>query len=522
MSSISEKTERISALEFLKRIEDNPSWAKSLEHPVVVYQYVDLSDSNITHLSRWLRFSGKDDYGESANFCRCTQLENAEGTYDGSVDFSQSSIKHIGRLKVLGVDRSATSAYFYKCKELKKLSGTFYGPVAACESSIEEIENLKITKQNRKGEKLDLSCTLAAQIDDKSCQSLMPEQIVWDEHIDDIYKEAINQALEDFQAKKLHQEALEKTSGFQASLKSEVIEESKKTIVKTIAEAIGADDILVKKNVALTSPKRRALLKVSTLLTALVALFLYKTTDELTKQVLIDPTVAAIRKTPELIINWSDPGQKMKNETIWPHEFTPALERYAQSPKTQEDKLALARDTILIMGLDPQVLVVDSHYSVNIPRPTEIANNVAPINISHFEKNNETQLSIDQPLSADGAQIAKSALQSLSAFEELMPDFKNSEIEIIGPSFAMPTTELPTINPSKPLKAIQPKEPEEPAEDPNKNQTPKSPSRNITFGPKDPKVLEESKKLKDLESSEGAKNTKRRTRMTLPIAIGID
>jgi hypothetical protein len=427
MSKASERLERISAEEFKKRSQENPSWAKDLDRPIVVYEYVDMKNSNIEYLSRWLRFSGKDQYGESASFINCQNLNNAEGTYDGSVDFSKSGISKIGRLKVLGVDKQSWSAYFYKCNKLTKLSGEYLGPVAAADSSIKSIKNLRISKHNRDGEKIDLSCTMCSKIDEFSSQYLDGNQIVWDQHIDDDYIKKFSKSLND------HKNPIKKPIEKETSKEDySVVEGSKRTIVKTIAQAIGADDILVKQNVPLTSPKRRGLLKVSTVLTALIALFLYKTTDELTKQVLIDPTVAAIRNTPELIVNWIDPKENISSETIWPNEFSPALERYAKSSKTEEDKIALARDTILVMGLKPEVLIIKSETSLS--RTLEFNNAPTPISIiqSHSLGGTVALEATRELKTQEERDLATSAYQCLSAFEEMGNTFKKSEVEVKG------------------------------------------------------------------------------------------
>jgi hypothetical protein len=431
MSSISEKTERITAKEFLQRVEENPAWAKGLEHPVIVNEHVNLSDSKITHLSRWLRFSGKDDHGESANFCRCEQLVNAEGTYDGSVDFSLSGIKQIGRLKVLGVDRSSISAYFYKCKDLKTLSGSYYGPVVACESALEKIENFKVSKSNRKGEKLDLSCTTVNEIDQLSASSLKISEITWDEHIDDKYKESITNYIKKYS---------KQNENIEDRRDQNIVDGAKGTILRTIAQAIGADDILAQKNLPITNPKRRWFLQKSTIITALIALFLYKTSEELTKQVLIDPTVNAIKRTPELIINWSDPKEKTQNKTVWSHEFSPTLERFIKSNKTQEDKIILARDTMLLMGLKPELLMANNPLERGPIRQIEINNAATPVNISNG-KLDVTPVKT-QAQSQKKTAIAREALQALESFEELMPDIADTHIQVSVPNFSEPTPVL--------------------------------------------------------------------------------
>lgn len=535
MSKASERSERITALEFIKRTEENPKWAKDLDHPVIVYQYVDMSDSNIEYLSRWLRFSGKDEYGESASFIRCHNLQNAEGTYDGSVDFSLSGVSKIGRLKVLGIDKYCWSAYFHKCSKLTKLSGEYYGPVAATEANIKEIKNLRISKQNRDKQKLDLSCTECSKIDEYSSEHIEATQILWDEHIDDKYIKKLNQSLENhknpqIREQKKKQEILNKyleslkppTSISKPSPSSNsddsIIKESKITFVKTIAEAIGADDLLVQKQVPLVSKKRRLLLKVSSVLTALIALFLYKTTDELTKQVIIDPTVKAIRSTPELVVNWIDTKDEVSSQTIWPNEFSPALERYAKSAKTEEDKLALAKETILVMGLKPESLLINSEESIS--RSLEINNLPTPISI-------ELTHSLGETLSAEAAsylksqknaEIASSAYQCLSAFEDMSENFKRSKVIITGKENSYERNKATTLTKT-----------EDQDQDQDQNQHQKQgeiTEPSVTAAPKSqiPNAHAPTPTPKLINNNDEKKSTKRinQKSMLVPVAIGIN
>jgi hypothetical protein len=365
MGESSRKQEYIDSLEFKKRVDFDPQWAKNLDYPVLVKGYVNMKGSKIKSLSKWLRFMGSNEDGECANFSNCKSLKTAEGTFNGAVDFSHSNIERIRRLKVLGVDRWSWSAYFHKCPKLNTLSGEFYGPVAAAESGIECIQNLKIDKKNQQGEKLDLSCNPVSKVGPNI--SLIPKEIVWDEHLDDDAKNFVTEALQltPMTNSPTDQGSILKDPTF--------VTESKKVVVKTIAEAIGADDLLVQQRQPITSPKRQRFLRISTLLAAVACLFLYKTGEELTKQMVIDPTVAAIKNTTSLILDGGKGKNKEisegkistttlntieKGDQIWPNEFTPALQRYARSQKTEEDKMVLARDTILVMGLKPESLVL--------------------------------------------------------------------------------------------------------------------------------------------------------------------
>lgn len=77
----------LTAKEFKEIIKNDPSWAKSLQEPVEIRTYINLDNSNITHLSPFLRFTGRDKDGNVASFKGCSKLQVAEGTFDGFVDF---------------------------------------------------------------------------------------------------------------------------------------------------------------------------------------------------------------------------------------------------------------------------------------------------------------------------------------------------------------------------------------------------------------------------------------------------
>jgi len=404
MSQPAKDSERISAEEFKRRTEENPSWAKNLTHPVVVYEYVSMINSRIKNLSRWLRFSGKNESGESANFCGSKDLENAEGTFDGSVDFSLSGVKKIGRLKVLGrylpmmgrESNECYSAYFYRCLNLRVLRGEYAYPVAAAESNISSLENLKIRQTNAKY-KIDLSCNPVKKVGENV--DIDPEQIMWDEHTDDEARRIVERELS--KRLKKAQEVPEATivsasANPIATKEPTLLEESKRVVVRTIAEAIGADDILVKEEVPLSSPKRKGLFKLSTIILACVGLFIYKTSDELVKQTLIDPVVQALRGGPPPISLYipneygyavgegrnsshgplsetqEGPPSLLSEKTnikteqgIWTNEITQDLERFARSEMSYEDKITLAKATLIALDLDPNMLCIEISHSDN-------------------------------------------------------------------------------------------------------------------------------------------------------------
>jgi (2Fe-2S) ferredoxin len=364
-----------------------------------------MMNSKIKYLSRWLRFSGKNMMGESASFSGALDLENAEGTFDGSVDFSESGVNTIGRLKVLGKyefisnerQDDSFSAYFFRCMNLTKLCGEYAYPVAAAESNIKILENLKIRSAHSKI-KVDLSCNPVKKVGPNV--ELSPEEILWDEHTDDEAKRIVDKELrkrllkaqqsQQNQANQENQHTLEIVLPIPKNKKTKdaekdptLVEESKRVVIRTIAEAIGADDILVRENQSTSSPKRKKLLRFSTIIMACLGLFLFKTSDELMKQTLIDPVVRTItgsKPTPVLIhdaeakreqelapnIATNKPPSllnKKTNERIdlqaWNNQIREDLDRYAQSQMTHEDRIALARATIQALGLDPKVICLD-------------------------------------------------------------------------------------------------------------------------------------------------------------------
>jgi hypothetical protein len=375
MNQLVASTERISAEEFKKRTEEDPAWAKDLNHPVIVQGYVDMVGSKIKYLSRWLRFSGKNSMGESANFSGSEDLESAEGTFDGSVDFSKSGIKNIGRLKVLGRykfltgrnENEAFSAYFFRCLNLTKFSGEYAYPVAAAESNISTIENLKVRASHIK-HKIDLSCNPVRKVGPNV--DLFPNEILWDEHTDDEAKRIVDREL----GRRLSQIQLHRkkfaTHPNNSELNNNSKEDPKRVVVRTIAEAIGADDILVKENVPASSPKRKGLFRLSTIVMACVGLLIYKTSDEIVKQTLISPMVDSLtskkanptqyletHQAPQSSLNLISERTNIRTEHgMWTTQRAEELNRFAASDMSYNDKIALAKATLESLGLDPNMI----------------------------------------------------------------------------------------------------------------------------------------------------------------------
>jgi hypothetical protein len=151
---------RITELQFLAMIEENPSVFKDWETPLEITEYVDGYRSPITHLSKHLTFSGRNKNGESASFLRCEHLKVATGTFHGLASFSASGVERIEELNILKPDTGQWCATFCECKHLKVATGHYPYPVNFSGSEIESIRNLHIEKPDHAGNYGDFSnCT---------------------------------------------------------------------------------------------------------------------------------------------------------------------------------------------------------------------------------------------------------------------------------------------------------------------------------------------------------------------------
>jgi hypothetical protein len=145
---------QITAEQFQQDVELDPAWASKLTEPVEITEFCELIDSDITHLSPLLHFTGRNYWGDGASFWGCKSLKVAEGTFQGCVNFSESGIEKIGNLTITKPKNDGDAAYFFRCKSLKVAEGTFPGYVGFAESGIEKIGNLAITSPNNDGEYL--------------------------------------------------------------------------------------------------------------------------------------------------------------------------------------------------------------------------------------------------------------------------------------------------------------------------------------------------------------------------------
>jgi hypothetical protein len=135
---------KITAKEFLAMIDENPSGFEHWDTPLEVTEYVDCESSPITHLSKYLTFSGRNDAGDVANFGNCPNLQIATGNFEGYVCFSASNIKKIENLSIQQNNNGGMSAAFAGCKALEIATGNYAGFVSFAGSGIHSIQNLQI------------------------------------------------------------------------------------------------------------------------------------------------------------------------------------------------------------------------------------------------------------------------------------------------------------------------------------------------------------------------------------------
>jgi hypothetical protein len=113
---------QITAKEFYNMSEKNPSVFEHWETPLEIMEFVYCNNSKITHLSKQLTFSGKNQDGW---FAFCKSLKIATGTFHGRVYFSDSGIQKISQLLITNPDNADLSANFSYCKDLKIATGNY-------------------------------------------------------------------------------------------------------------------------------------------------------------------------------------------------------------------------------------------------------------------------------------------------------------------------------------------------------------------------------------------------------------
>jgi hypothetical protein len=114
---------KITAKEFLAMIAENPSIFEHWETPLEITGYVNCGESNITHLSKQLTFSGRNSIGETASFSNCPDLKVATGTFHGLVYFVYSGIEKIENLQITNSDRTGWATNFCGCDSLQIATG---------------------------------------------------------------------------------------------------------------------------------------------------------------------------------------------------------------------------------------------------------------------------------------------------------------------------------------------------------------------------------------------------------------
>jgi hypothetical protein len=149
--AIKEHPAKITATEFLEMIKENPSVFEHWDTPLEITEYVNCQNSPITHLSKYLTFSGDKETGDAASFLNCSHLKVATGTFHGYVGIQNSGIQSIENLTVTKPNNDGNAARFANCHNLKVATGTYLGSVSFHESGIENIENLTVTKANTWG-----------------------------------------------------------------------------------------------------------------------------------------------------------------------------------------------------------------------------------------------------------------------------------------------------------------------------------------------------------------------------------
>jgi hypothetical protein len=144
--------EKITAAKFYNMLERDPSIFQHWNTPLEITQYVDCENSEITHLSKHLVFSGLNENEDSANFTDCKSLTVATGTFSKYAVFSGSSIQRIENLTVCKPDKNGNAANFYSCKNLEIATGIYPGAVNFSWSGIHTIQNLHIENPDQDGD----------------------------------------------------------------------------------------------------------------------------------------------------------------------------------------------------------------------------------------------------------------------------------------------------------------------------------------------------------------------------------
>jgi len=150
----------ISANQFRKRIQADPSWASHITSPLRINGNFELVNSPITHLSPHLQFAAPinpDTPYPRASFIDCKDLKVAEGSFFGGVCFQNSGIERIGKLHAYQHKDTNYSASFEACGNLQCASGEFHGLVIFTGSKIKTIQNLVVKTPSPLGHAADFN-----------------------------------------------------------------------------------------------------------------------------------------------------------------------------------------------------------------------------------------------------------------------------------------------------------------------------------------------------------------------------
>jgi len=148
---------QITGEEFIENIKKDPSWCLGIKEPLEITTCINLTCSEITHLSPLITFSGKEEaYGWSATFYNCKNLKVATGTFYKGVDFRNSGVTIITNLTIENATQQREKADFEGCpikyipKKYRKIGFIFdYGII---EQSILKDKTIKNTIDKIKSE----------------------------------------------------------------------------------------------------------------------------------------------------------------------------------------------------------------------------------------------------------------------------------------------------------------------------------------------------------------------------------
>ena len=148
------KNRQISAAEFKEKVEADPSWASTLTEPIQVMEWVDMAGSKITHLSKYLHFTGVSGKRLCADFSNCKYLKKLEGNFYCDANFNGSGIDEIGEVKV--AENGGFALTLTNCKNLKIVKGEFAAAINLSHSNVGDISQLKvIIRRGNQGTKFE-------------------------------------------------------------------------------------------------------------------------------------------------------------------------------------------------------------------------------------------------------------------------------------------------------------------------------------------------------------------------------